>query len=477
MQKFLIIILLNLLFYFKTLSYGYTSDDCDVPKDKPKGRLKQLYILFRSKALFNAPIEHLMSLVTHTLVCSLIYVAFGMNNISFWAAMLFSINPANLMGAVQLSSRHYATTTVMILLGYKFVILFPILYLGTLIFGFNPALLPMVFYGSPYWWFILLIPLWAFLRLKHLPKDWIAKRFDVNNASKTMIKMDFNKVIIGFKTLCYYTCFCLFPKKRGMYHDFLYTYAIRKDDNAQWLHFDKWFWGGVLILFTFITKILFYPSPINIGLLWWLSGIIFWCNILPSIQQPVAERYVYLANAGLMYVLAYMVFNIPDVTIRAFIISAIFIGYLVRSYIELPAFKDNQRFLDYNVAEFNFPKQYFAWTIKGEYELFTMQDWAKGLDSFRNAHLARKVCSRINFRLAYVLGALSRFEEALYHFDLAVKNPMEGFEDTRQDIAITSFRQGLEEGLKKQKDAIRQTEQNNRPKTEGLEKSGNPGKR
>lgn len=475
MQRLLIVILLNLVFYFKTLSYGYVSDDCDVPRDKPKGRIKQLITQIRGKALFNAPVEHLINLVIHTTVCSLIYISFGMTEQSFWGAMLFSISPSSLMGGVHISSKHYALSTAMLLLGYKLVFLYPILYILTIFIGFNAALNPMIFWGTPYWWMILAIPVWAYYAIRNTPKGWMAEKMDKNHASETMRKMDYKKLIIGLKTLCYYTCFCLLPLRRGMYHDFLYTYGLRKEDNAPWLVLDKWFWGGLLIFITFTTNILFNPSPMSTGLMWYLAGIIFWCNFLPSIQQPVAERYNYLANVGIMYALSCLILSIPDQIIRTYVLSTVFTAYLVRSYIELPSFKDNQKFLDYNVSEFNFPRQYFAWTIKGEYELFILQDWAKGLDSFRNAFISRKVCSRINFRLAYILHALGRYEEALYHFDIAYANPMEGFEDTRDNIVITTMRQKILEGIERQKNAIKQAGESNRPASEGQSLSGNPG--
>ena len=453
MTNIAVIILLNLVFYFKTLKFGYVSDDTDVPKDKPNGIWNKIKALALCNHLWNSELHHFISILVHTIVCVLIYLAFGSNSISFWAAIFFSINPASLMAGVQLTNRHYAVTTLILLLGLCIKPLFPALYIATSFFGFNAAFTPLFFLRTHYWYFLFLIPIWGIIKYRMVGKSWFGIKYDKSSSSRTLQRWHWDKLIIGFKTFGYYTRFLLFPLKRGMYHDFLYTYGVKKEDNEPWLRLNWSFWFGLGLMYVFITNIAFNPSVISTALWWYLCLIILWCNFQPMINQPFAERYAYLALTGLMVALSAAIHSIHYPDIRLALLSSIFTFYALRSWIDIGAFKDNMKYLEYNVYDFNFPNQYFAWTIKGEYELINLQDWAKSLDSFRNAYLSRKKCSRINFRLAHLLGTLGRFEEALYHFQIAYDNPMEGFEDMRSDIAVVTLKKQLEEGLARKKNA------------------------
>ena len=118
MDKILLIILVNLVFFFKTLRYGFVSDDefrvQETKKDiiNPVNIIKSLF----GKVILNSEVEHLLSLLVHTVTCIMIYFAFGMNSISLMASLLFAVNPATYQGGIWISGRGYALSTIAILL-------------------------------------------------------------------------------------------------------------------------------------------------------------------------------------------------------------------------------------------------------------------------------------------------------------------------------------------------------------------------
>ena len=99
MESILIVILLNLVFYFRTLRYGLVSDAMDIDLENLYSRrftVSYYWDIFLGRAShYNTEVEHLITLLIHTLNCSLIYIKFGASPVSFMAAMLLFINPYN----------------------------------------------------------------------------------------------------------------------------------------------------------------------------------------------------------------------------------------------------------------------------------------------------------------------------------------------------------------------------------------------
>ena len=146
MEKTLLIILFNLAYYFKTLRFGYVSDDLQTANYNFKGNLWQrLKLSLQGKQWTDPKLEHFISLIVHTLNCSLIYWVFGANQQSFYAALLFSINPVTLFGSTWISGRGYAISLMLGLLFYGLKIWGMPFYLLGVFFGMTVMPIALVF--------------------------------------------------------------------------------------------------------------------------------------------------------------------------------------------------------------------------------------------------------------------------------------------------------------------------------------------
>ncbi|MFN3078077.1 MAG: hypothetical protein ABT940_14635, partial [Alphaproteobacteria bacterium] len=151
-----LIILVSLLFYYKTWNYYYVSDDLPVAakvEPNPIGRIHALWIQFTGQRYFNynkdwnlrnwctPKTAHIITWALHTLNCCLIHTAFGVNKVSLLAGLYFAINPAHTQGgAIWISGKPYSTATTLALAMYALPWAAPAFYYGTTLFSANAML-------------------------------------------------------------------------------------------------------------------------------------------------------------------------------------------------------------------------------------------------------------------------------------------------------------------------------------------------
>ena len=303
----LIIIAVNLLCYWRTLKYSYVSDDVLIrASSKPTGKfLPDLWSEFRGLCYFNPKREHLISMVIHTINCCLVYLAFGADKVSFWASILWAINPANSQCAIWLSGKPYAMSVMIILLGVWIKPFIP-LYFFIYYWGINAIMFPLVFVNMHPHYVVLLFPLYFIIRKKIITD---IKTVKGDASTPRMRNITPEKFVLGVKTFSYYFITALFPIRLGMYHEFGYVFGLTKEDSDSVTKLDAHFWLGLIlcILFTWLM-IINWNNGIGLGLWWWTVFISMWCNII-VIQQFLAERYLYAANIGLMYALSYLIWR------------------------------------------------------------------------------------------------------------------------------------------------------------------------
>ena len=120
-----IIVLLNLVVFYRTLNYDMVIDDnCRKfhTKDLTNNWFIRLYRCTRYSGYGGIPIklDHLLTILLHTTVCILIYIVLGNNTHSFIAALLFSIHPANNQVSIWLNGKRFAVMTILTLLMWMF---------------------------------------------------------------------------------------------------------------------------------------------------------------------------------------------------------------------------------------------------------------------------------------------------------------------------------------------------------------------
>lgn len=241
-----------------------------------------------------------MAILRHAIVCILIYFVFGRDKIAFWTSILFALNPANNQVAVWLSGFGYSMGTIFTLLMFLFKPIAIIFYAVACYYSINSLPAPLIFLQIPHQKgkvLYLLVLVFIFKKFKQIISTKQA------TATKEMKTLHFKKLILFVKTYSYYFCLCLFPVRLGLYHTFGYSFGLTKEDSEKVYKKDLHFWLG-LILCGLIGYVIFsqWGTPVSFGL-WWFSVFIFpWCNLI-TIQQFIAERYIYLANIGLMYAL------------------------------------------------------------------------------------------------------------------------------------------------------------------------------
>ena len=351
-ERAAIILLVNILFYLKTLGYKYSSDDIPAfhrPKDPIKWR--QAFWVLEGRARSNPPTDHAITMAIHALVCLGIYFGFGVSDISFLAALLFSVNPANNQAAVWIAGRPYAWAALGMVGAMALPWVGP-LFLLLAAHTNSGYVFPIILGGSKFAWMLIFMPLIWFIH-------W--KRFKKNVSDKIAMEMFTEdreikpgKLVLATKTFGFYTTLALIPFKNSFYHSFLQSAAGSMKNRAYTMKC-RFFWIGVLWIILAASYIGFHIKSwdmVCFGILWWCLGIAPFLNFV-RIHQEIAERYVYLGNVGLMVVLATVLVNYP-------ILAAVFLSmYATKMWFYMDCYQD-----DYYLIEnacLNSPDAWFSW--------------------------------------------------------------------------------------------------------------------
>lgn len=422
----LLIILLVLLAYFPSLKSGYAIDDEDVKnvaRPEPKNKWQKFWWQFNGYKYFDPQPEHAINLFFHLANCLLIYYAFGKNDISFLTALLFAVNPAGTQGSVWLSGRGYCWTTTIILMMWW---LSPLFYLLTPLVALNGILAPLLYLKTSWWW-VGLIPIVVFI-LKFIPLTSHALKARLEQTVGKGSSISPVKILIALKTLGYYTCLAILPIRLGIYHKYLYTYSLSVEDNKLWERTDKFFWIGLAVFLTLLIGYFFNYNQTIFGLFWFFIFIAPFLNLM-SLGQPIAERYCYLALIGIMYSLSNLIMLIPDYSTKLVVITAYFIYLFTRLQFHIPAYKNIEACVDYNIM--NFPNMHAVWLWKGQLDrkngsYFTaLEAWFKGWR-------LRKTDFRLNNNIAVMLTELGFLNDA----EEFLKNAEQTIIPEQKDIAM-----------------------------------------
>lgn len=438
MEETLKIILLNLVVYFRTLRYDIVIDDnCRKfhQKDLHKNWLVRLYRIskYSGHGGFPLPIEHLLTIIIHTSVCVAIYLCLGKNNISFIAALLFSVHPANNQVSIWMNGKRFGVVTLLVLLmwglkpyGLIFYVISPI---------WHYAALPAIFLYHQYWWvwFLLITPLFFYKKIINK----IGSRWERIPPGEIKIIRP-RKLITLTKMIGYHFLHCLLPRKMSFYHMFMERMGFSKEDNDYWYAYNKDFWIGLGVSLSLIVLIVFnWGNLLGFGLFWWLLFVLMWCQFPVGLTQAVAERNYYLPNVGLCYALAYL---LPD-----YLLMALFIYYLTKLWFYMPCYKDLKEF--YRYALFTFPEHFRARAHIVQRELqehrlfWALRDAGIGLGHHP------KDCT-LNILMAQALMGIGAWLKAKEYLDRAKANLIPGQEEHFVGV-INSFNNIIDNQIKK----------------------------
>jgi len=432
--SFLIFTLVVMVFW-RTVFYGLCVDDVQLwkvsnkvkrvhnsktkewgwkPELRPSNPIQYIWWHFSYKYIKSTVWAHLFTLLLHAANSVMIYYAFGQNLPSFLAAVLFAVNPAGTQGSVWMSARGYSIATLAALLMWAVPLGAPFFYLFNFSIAatnFNFIFTPAMFLFTRWWGFIVLAPVGALIFCGYYRNLMDPRWKGVTNIMTSIRPV---KVILYFKTLGYYFLFGLLPVRLGIYHKYLYSYGLSEADNKECHKIDGYFFVGLAVVSALMFNIKhIHANPAVFGLFWFVLFISQWCNVI-TIQQSIAERYIYLPLAGLMLMLSHLLLQIPVVAegpvyLQTAIISAIFTYYVLRTCFQLPAYKNEMTQADWNIV--NFPDLYSCYTWKGNLEhkaghaFIALETWFKGWK-------LRKNDFRLNNNIAVMLTDLGRLKDA-----------------------------------------------------------------
>ena len=369
MQRILILIVVNLIVYFRAFSakWEYVVDDQLVPKKKGKNFLHTFFLQWHAMGYSNIQIERLQRILIHAAVCVLIYIAFGKSDISFVAALLFAVNPANNQGTLWLNGVGYSMSTVCALAMVAWPAYGAIPYFYSMFWHVTAMPAPLLFllrgpkYAIAYIviFFVLgWLVEWRIPLFKVQDNATMKERFKVPNRAMGTICP--RKMVFVIKSYGYFFLTGLLPRRLGLYHTFGYSYGLSKKDIDQWESFSPLFWLSAAISIAVVYAIVhFWGTLLSFGLFWHLMFIAPWCNLI-IMQQPMSDRQMFLPNAGLMFAASWVFFKTPYPYILA---TALGTFYLTKLWYFMPAYKSQADLVEMSIRDH--PDQFALWNWKG----------------------------------------------------------------------------------------------------------------
>ena len=429
-EKICIILLANLIFYCKTIKYGYCSDD--IPSSqRPKDKNKWLHAFWtlEGNQKSTPEIDHAITMLLHTLVCIGIYLGFGHNGVSFLASLLFAFNPINNQGAVWISGRGYVLSA----LGMVWALALPMEMGGLMLLGATYSnagfLMPVVLIGSSHPFLLIFMPLVWLYHWKFFKKNVGDKmKMEVFTEDKHIHP---KKFILALKTFGFYLSHSLIPIKTTFYHSLLESIAGSRVAKAYTLC--KFFWFGLFSICAMIFYVCTHKwDMVCFGMLWWCVGIAPFCNFY-RMQQEIGERYAYLANVGLMVVLASFIYH------YGYLVGFFMAMYATKMWFYVEAYKDDFWLIEY--ARLNSPDSWFAWHISAMKRL-EKKSHNEALIFWVIAKSISPKEFKILYNIAVMLVMLNNRPEALRFLAEAEANIPRGQEESGGKL-VSQFREGL----------------------------------
>lgn len=405
-EKVCTLLLVNLLFFCKSITYKYCSDDIPSSRrEHSKPRWKHWLFVFEGREKSTMQADHALTTALHALASVGVYLGFGADDVSFLGALLFSFNPINNQGSVWLSGRSYVLPTIAITFTMAFPVLAPALLLGSAYYNCG-FLSPLVLLFTSHPWVVAWMPLvWLFhsRRFKKNVGEKIAQE-----AYAEDMRIHWQKLVLVTKTFGFYTLHALIPVKTTFYHSFLQSAAGAGKMKARSMK-DRFFFFGLFFIGLAVWILIRYPGTmLSFGVIWWIWCLLPFLNIF-RIHQEIAERYTYLPLPGIMIALASVIHPFPIVWAVVLAVYATKLWFYMDNYTD-----------DYYLVEgscLNSPDSWFGWHVRA------MKRWDTG--SHKEAlilwTMARMISPnefKLNFNIATCLKLAKHDEEAekfMYH--------------------------------------------------------------
>lgn len=301
---------------------------------------------------WSIPQDHLFTIILHTTASVLIYLAFGKNNISFMASLLYCVNPINNQTAIWLNGRRYLLNVIIVLL----MVLSP---WGLIAFPFSAmfqvtAIFAPLLFG---WKMIPLIGIPIFFAWGHIRRQIILRMRSDTNPERMAIKPQ--RLIMVIKHYGHFFFKMIFSGVTLMIYPGDYYYWGQKErGNKEAYSFSFEFWRGVLAIV--LTGLLPFFLPKSMFWMWvvMVLSTLQWCAILP-ITQDMADRY---ASVPTVFMMVFLMTLFPQAF--PFLLGA----YLVQLNISMkmyPSLYEYWRYQEYFAPNISRPRAFKVnWLLK-----------------------------------------------------------------------------------------------------------------
>jgi hypothetical protein len=431
--EYLILIVVAILTYYKTIFYQLTVDDLtryhagrDLTDRKFKFRFIYTALKTSGQILFPVKVDHAINLVIHTTVSLLIYFVFGQTHLSFLSALLFLLHPTNHQVSIWLNGKRYAISTALVLLIWYFKPLGLGLYWFIPAWQINGILAPLLFLFTKWYWLALTVGLGAFIGKKRFIRWFKARARELPKNSEHM-RITPKKIILYIKTFRAYLFQCVYPLKNAFWHEHLWAFGYSKEDIEAGYKIDKDFWFSLGVFTGYIGVMIFNLNNIvGFGMFWFLLFISQWCHLLVHCLQSFADRYCYLAMIGLMIAIPHV---LPEWAVFLLVGT-----YLAKLQFIMPMYENFLETLRY--SNFIFPKQgdIISQDIAVQLEAKNfITAWSKCMHALHD----RPKDFVLNCQMAQAAMGLKQWSRAEHYLKMAENNPVLGKEaETVKNIKI-----------------------------------------
>lgn len=360
-MAYLIITAVCLIAFYRSLTYGIVVDDIANRKrahqrpscERRRPLWKRLVRRLNGEyPVHNIVLDHAITLTIHTAVCCLMY--------GIWqnlpASILFALNVGNNQVSMWLNGKRYGVNAILCLLAYMYMPFGMVFWLMTGLFQVSALTFPAVLLFAGNWWLILLTPIVLMIGDAKL-SDNIQKRIKdfAEGKCPEYVSFPIGKICFVLKTIAYYFIHGLFPYVQTMYPEQFKDFGLRNDVTRDTYRFDVQALAGLMVIALAVVGYIVRPD-LFFGMMWWLITIAVFSNVV-TLTVPLAERYMYLPNIGLMLTLA-MLLNI--VHPMAWMLVAVW--YATRLWTFMPMYRDIDSYLEHHT--FYYPENDQAWSFR-----------------------------------------------------------------------------------------------------------------
>ena len=393
-----------IVLYFTIWQYEPTVDDIHRPKDRRWPNTQRgWFIFFRGSTSYNPPkqVEHLIGVLLHGVVVYLVYLRFGLTT-----ATLVCVHPCAVQIHTWFNGRRYGVSAIIAYL----VTLYPwaaLLWPWTAVWQFS-GLPSILLSPMPVWGWVVGAALLPFTF--RFAKKWFKSRQDEVDTNNPLRRWDNRRPVYSLKLFGRYFWRTLFPTKVAYFYPWYDYLGVSKKDTDDVYRWDKDAWAGLLAVGVCIAAA-YYGG--TYGILWFCLFIAPFLHIRTQFVMAYADRYSYIASAGLLSL-------IPAPW------SYVAIGwYAATTLYAVRQYRDFRYFYDYNCAIHPYDTRSFIHYCGS---LAVNKKYTEAIAIGVIGLHYRPQDYALNMLLGKVYKECKNYAMARRHFDRAMNNPMTGKE-------------------------------------------------